>query len=88
MPACEKRTSRRGGGNVERKYEITQCINGESIVLFTASSMAELCKAYRHFRPDSPWYQDKPYIRMRICGNILPIYKAEELAMKQHREMD
>lgn len=73
---------------MERKYEITQCINGESVVLFTASSMAELCKAYRHFRPDSPWYQDKPYIRMRICGNILPIYKAEKLCMKQHGETD
>lgn len=73
---------------MERKYEIIQCINGESIVLFTASSMAELCKAYRHFRPDSPWYQDKPYIRMRICGNILLIYKAEKLSMKQHGETD
>ena len=51
--------------------EIIQITNGETKVLRTAKSYPELYKAYRRMQADGA------FVRMRIDGEVLPIYKAD-----------
>lgn len=51
--------------------EIIQITNGETKVLRTAKSYPELYKAYRRMQADGA------FVRMRIDGEVLPIYQAD-----------
>ena len=51
--------------------EIIQITNGETKVLRTAKSYPELYEAYRRMQADGA------FVRMRIDGEVLPIYKAD-----------
>ena len=56
--------------------EIIQITNGETKVLRTAKSYPELYKAYRRMQAEGA------FVRMRIDGEVLPIYQADSRAMK------
>ena len=56
--------------------ENIQITNGETKVLRTAKSYPELYKAYRRMQADGA------FVRMRIDGEVLPIYQADSRAMK------
>ena len=51
--------------------EIIQITNGATKVLRTAKSYPELYKAYRRMQDDGA------FVRMRIGGEVLPIYQAD-----------
>ena len=51
--------------------EIIQITNGATKVLRTAKSYPELYKAYRRMQADGA------FVRMRIDGEVLPIYQAD-----------
>ena len=51
--------------------EIIQITNGETKVLRTAKSYPELYKTYRRMQADGA------FVRMRIDGEVLPIYQAD-----------
>ena len=51
--------------------EIIQITNGETKVLRTVKSYPELYKAYRRMQADGA------FVRMRIDGEVLPIYEAD-----------
>ena len=51
--------------------EIIQITNGETKVLRTAKSYPELYTAYRRMQADGA------FVRMRIDGDVLPIYQAD-----------
>ena len=51
--------------------EIIQITNGETKVLRAAKSYPELYKAYRRMQADGA------FVRMRIDGEVLPIYQAD-----------
>lgn len=51
--------------------EIVQITNGETKVLRTAKSYPELYKAYRRMQAGGA------FVRMRIDGEVLPIYQAD-----------
>ena len=51
--------------------EIVQITSGETKVLRTAKSYPELYKAYRRMQADGA------FVRMRIDGEVLPIYQAD-----------
>lgn len=59
--------------------EIIQITNGETKVLRTAKSYAELYKAYRRMQADGA------FVRMRIDGEVLPIYQADSRASNADR---
>ena len=56
--------------------EIIQITNGETKVLRTAKSYPELYKAYRRMQDDGA------FVRMRIDGEVLPIYQADRRVTK------
>ena len=56
--------------------EIVQITNGETKVLRTAKSYPELYKAYRRMQADGA------FVRMRIDGEVLPIYEADRRVTK------
>ena len=56
--------------------EIIQITNGETKVLRTVKSYPELYKAYRRMQADGA------FVRMRIDGEVLPIYQADSRATK------
>ena len=56
--------------------EIIQITNGETKVLRTAKSYPELYKAYRRMQADGA------FVRMRIDGEVLPIYEADRRVTK------
>ena len=56
--------------------EIIQITNGETKVLRTAKSYPELYKAYRRMQDDGA------FVRMRIDGEVLPIYQADSRVTK------
>ena len=56
--------------------EIIQITNGETKVLRTVKSYPELYKAYRRMQAGGA------FVRMRIDGEVLPIYQADSRAMK------
>ena len=56
--------------------EIIQITNGETKVLRTAKSYPELYKAYRRMQADGA------FVRMRIDGEVLPIYQADRRVTK------
>lgn len=56
--------------------EIIQIINGETKVLRTVKSYPELYKAYRRMQDDGA------FVRMRIDGEVLPIYQADRRVTK------
>ena len=51
--------------------EIIQITNGETEVLRTVKSYPELYKAYQRMQADGA------FVRMRIDGEVLPIYEAD-----------
>mgnify|MGYP003483440913 FL=1 len=51
--------------------EVIQITNGETKVLRTAKSYPELYEAYRRMQADGA------FVRMRIDGEVLPIYQAD-----------
>ena len=51
--------------------EIIQITNGETKVLRTVKSYPELYKTYRRMQDDGA------FVRMRIDGEVLPIYEAD-----------
>ena len=51
--------------------EIVQITNGATKVLRTVKSYPELYKAYRRMQADGA------FVRMRIDGEVLPIYEAD-----------
>ena len=51
--------------------EIVQITNGETKVLRTVKSYPELYKAYRRMQAEGA------FVRMRIDGDVLPIYQAD-----------
>ena len=51
--------------------EIIQITNGATKVLRTTKSYRELYKAYRRMQADGA------FVRMRIDGEVLPIYQAD-----------
>ena len=59
--------------------EIIQITNGEMKVLRTAKSYPELYKAYRRRQADGA------FVRMRIDGEVLPIYEADSRASNADR---
>lgn len=59
--------------------EIIQITNGETKVLRTAKSYPELYKAYRRMQADGA------FVRMRIDGEVLPIYQADSRVTKVDR---
>lgn len=59
--------------------EIIQITNGETKVLRTAKSYTELYKAYRRMQADGA------FVRMRIDGEVLPIYQADSRASNADR---
>ena len=56
--------------------EIIQITNGEMKVLRTVKSYPELYKAYRRMKDDGA------FVRMRIDGEVLPIYEADRRVTK------
>ena len=56
--------------------EIIQITNGETKVLRTVKSYPELYKAYRRMKDDGA------FVRMRIDGEVLPIYQADSCVTK------
>lgn len=54
--------------------EIIQITNGETKVLRTVKSYPELYKAYRRMQAEGA------FVRMRIDGEVLPIYQADSRA--------
>ena len=56
--------------------EIIQITNGEMKVLRTVKSYPELYKAYRRMQDDGA------FVRMRIDGEVLPIYQADRRVTK------
>ena len=58
------------------RLEIIQITNGETKVLRTAKSYPELYKAYRRMQDDGA------FVRMRIDGEVLPIYQADSRVTK------
>ena len=56
--------------------EIIQITNGETKVLRAAKSYPELYKAYRRMQADGA------FVRMRIDGEVLPIYQADSRVTK------
>ena len=54
--------------------EIIQITNGETKVLRTVKSYPELYKAYRRMQAGGA------FVRMRIDGEVLPIYQADSRA--------
>lgn len=54
--------------------EIIQITNGEMKVLRTVKSYPELYKTYRRMQADGA------FVRMRIDGEVLPIYQADSRA--------
>ena len=56
--------------------EIIQITNGETKVLRTEKSYPELYKAYRRMQADGA------FVRMRIDGEVLPIYQADRRVTK------
>ena len=56
--------------------EIIQITNGETKVLCTAKSYPELYKAYRRMQAEGA------FVRMRIDGEVLPIYQADSRVTK------
>ena len=54
--------------------EIIQITNGATKVLRTVKSYPELYKAYRRMQADGA------FVRMRIDGEVLPIYEADSRA--------
>ena len=54
--------------------EIIQITNGATKVLRTAKSYPELYKAYRRMQAGGA------FVRMRIDGEVLPIYQADSRA--------
>ena len=56
--------------------EIIQITNGETKVLRTAKSYPELYKAYRRMQAGGA------FVRMRIDGEVLPIYQADRRVTK------
>ena len=59
--------------------EIIQITNGEMKVLRTVKSYPELYKAYRRMQADGA------FVRMRIDGEVLPIYQADSRASNADR---
>lgn len=59
--------------------EIIQITNGEMKVLRTVKSYPELYKAYRRMQADGA------FVRMRIDGEVLPIYQADSRASNTDR---
>ena len=59
--------------------EIIQITNGEMKVLRTAKSYPELYEAYRRMQADGA------FVRMRIDGEVLPIYEADGRASNADR---
>lgn len=59
--------------------EIIQITNGATKVLRTAKSYPELYKAYRRMQDDGA------FVRMRIDGEVLPIYQADSRASNADR---
>ena len=59
--------------------EIIQITNGEMKVLRTVKSYPELYKAYRRMQDDGA------FVRMRIDGEVLPIYQADSRASNADR---
>ena len=56
--------------------EIIQINSGATKVLRTAKSYSELYKAYRRMQADGA------FVRMRIDGEVLPIYQADSRVTK------
>ena len=56
--------------------EIIQITSGVTKVLRTAKSYRELYKAYRRMQAEGA------FVRMRIDGEVLPIYQADSRATK------
>ena len=56
--------------------EIIQITNGATKVLRTAKSYPELYKTYRRMQDDGA------FVRMRIDGEVLPIYQADSRVTK------
>ena len=56
--------------------EIIQITNGETKVLRAAKSYPELYKAYRRMQDGGA------FVRMRIDGEVLPIYQADSRVTK------
>ena len=56
--------------------EIIQITNGETKVLRAAKSYPELYEAYRRMQADGA------FVRMRIDGEVLPIYQADSRVTK------
>ena len=56
--------------------EIIQITNGETKVLHTVKSYPELYKTYRRMQDDGA------FVRMRIDGEVLPIYEADRRVTK------
>ena len=59
--------------------EIIQITNGEMKVLRTVKSYPELYKAYRRMQAGGA------FVRMRIDGEVLPIYQADSRASNADR---
>ena len=59
--------------------EIIQITNGATKVLRTVKSYPELYKAYRRMQADGA------FVRMRIDGEVLPIYQADSRASNADR---
>ena len=59
--------------------EIIQITNGEMKVMRKAKSYPELYKAYRRMQADGA------FVRMRIDGEVLPIYQADSRASNADR---
>ena len=55
---------------------VNQITNGATKVLRTAKSYPELYKAYRRMQADDA------FVRMRIDGEVLPIYEADRRVTK------
>ena len=56
--------------------EIIQITNGATKILRTAKSYPELYKTYRRMQDDGA------FVRMRIDGEVLPIYQADSRVTK------
>lgn len=59
--------------------EIVQITNGAMKVLRTVKSYPELYKAYRRMQAEGA------FVRMRIDGEVLPIYQADSRASNADR---
>ena len=59
--------------------EIIQINSGATKVLRTAKSYPELYKAYRRMQADGA------FVRMRIDGEVLPLYQADSRASNADR---